>query len=320
MSDKTKKIFKYLSGFILAGIFLYLSLKGKDFSAILHGIKNSNKLYLIFSVFFYLFSFVGRAEKWRIQIENLKFKVNPKHTYFALTMHYFFNAFTPKLGIFARCRELKSRTQISISSCLASYFSEVALDTISLLAALIFILLVEFQKIKIIFSNFINDLSGKIHIKNLYYLLFILFILVFFLALKNKKLRQKNSGIQTFLSSIKKTFKLKKIGLFIIWNFVVWICLLLFNYFMFKSITTSVECNFNIILTITVFTYFGWLMPTPGGIGSVEYFILQAFLLFGLDSHLAVSFGIISNGITFLSILSIGIIFLILDKTKKIFQ
>jgi uncharacterized membrane protein YbhN (UPF0104 family) len=91
------------------------------------------------------------------------------------------------------------------------------------------------------------------------------------------------------------------------------------NYFLVLSLFDFPK-DFTLIFTITAFSYAAWLMPNPGGIGSVEYFILQAFVLFGLSSSSALTFGILSNSFTLFSTLFFGFVVIIIQSLTGIFS
>jgi lipoprotein signal peptidase len=52
-------------------------------------------------------------------------------------------------------------------------------------------------------------------------------------------------------------------------------------------------------------------LPTPGGIGTTHYFIYQLFFIFNLSPNAGISYGVLSNGLTFVYTLGFGILALI---------
>lgn len=323
MNTNKKNLFQLIFGVLLAVFLLYLTLKGKDLNKIWETIKTTNILYLALAVFVYLLSFITRSEKWRIQVENLDYKVCPKSSYFAMMLHYFVNSFSPKLGVIARCSDLKKKNNVPFSACFGSYMSEVVFDTLFLFIGLFFVVVAEFDKIRIVFEKLFSDVESYLHLHQQYYI-FVVFLVVIILSFiyifKTKNyFRIYDNSLKTLIKSISKTFTIKKFPLFVLWNLILWLLLLAMNYFLFKSLF-DYKINFGFLLTITTFTYSAWLMPTPGGIGSVEYFVLQAFLLFGLNAHDAISFGILSNGLTFLSVLIFTSFLLFFQQISKFFS
>ncbi len=60
----------------------------------------------------------------------------------------------------------------------------------------------------------------------------------------------------------------------------------------------------------------GWAIPTPGGIGTTHFFILQLFIAFNLNETAGISFGILSNGLTFICTILFGITVLIYNEIR----
>ncbi len=323
MQEKAQKILKTIGGILLAAIFLYFSLKGKDLDASFEIIKQSRLRYLIGAIIFYLLSFIARSEKWRIQVESLGEPVTAKASYFALMMHYFVNAFTTKLGVFARCITLRKTSQIPIPRCIASFFSESLFDMLFLTLGLSAVMLIEAEKISAILNDFLLDLGIylKSHTTTYFALLFALIFLggLYYLFSKGLIFKKFQNNVNEFNSSLKRTFKIKKYPLFLLWHLILWLLLYAMNFMMFKALFCTID-NYVLILALTTFTYAAWLIPTPGGIGSVEYIVLQVFLLYGLPEHNGVAFGIMSNALTFFTVMIFSTILYFFNKITGCFS
>lgn len=318
------KVVKTVLGILIAAIFLFLALRGQPLKEIFDIVVDANPLYIIVAAFFYFLSYITRSEKWRIQVENLDYKLVPKTAFYALMLHFFVNSFTIKLGGIIRCGNLKKTANIPFPTCFGSYMSECVFDFLFMFIGLFLILALEFNNIIKILTNLVVDLGVMNFFDNPIIIIggavFMLSLLVFFIYLykKGKIFKNYQEKIQEFIDSLKKTFNIKKFWLFIFWNIVLWIMLYFMNYFLFIALFNS-GASVLIIFTITAFSYAAWLMPNPGGIGSVEYFVLQAFLLFGLTKTSALAFGILSNGFTLFFTLFFGIALIIIQSLFKVF-
>lgn len=324
---KKNKFLNFTVSILLSVVLLYFALKKVDFKEVYKELQNVRIIYVLFALLSYYLSLFARSEKWRILVENLGYKLNSIKAFRAIVYHYFFNSFTVKLGPVARCAVLK-KENVSISECFGTCVSEMIYDFISLIVATILMFIVEYKKVIPIFSGLkegVDDyLTQRWKIVLFILSAFVLLsIIMYFIA--KKILRNTKFGrwfidkIKSFYSAVKNTFRLKKIFLFIVWNFVLWILLFYMNFYLAKAVNIT-DISFGLILAITVFTYYAWLLPTPGGIGSVEYFILQSFLLFALSRHSAVMYGLLSNSITLFGILFLGMIGFIFMKNKLFVQ
>jgi glycosyltransferase 2 family protein len=317
------KLFKTLLGIAVAALFLFLALRGQPLDEIFEAILEVKIGYVLVAIFFYFLSYIARAEKWRIQVENLGFKLAPKTGFYAIMLHFMVNSFTIKLGGFVRCGNLKKTAKIPFPSCFGSYMSECVYDFSFMFLGLFIVLAIEFDKILKIYTNLIEDLGLEFLHKTNFLIIsgiigLLLFILFIYLYHKRIILKKYRSKIKEFIDSLKKTFNIKKFWLFIVWNIVLWIMLYLMNYFLFLGVFGEAK-SFLFIYTITVFLYAAWLIPSPGGIGSVEYFVLQAFLLYGLSAESALAFGILSNALTLFSTLSFGLILIVIQNLTGVF-
>lgn len=313
MNDNLKKILKYSGSLLVAVFFLYLALRKVDFDRLTIEFANVNWLFILIALFVYFLTLFARSEKWKIQIENLGYRQSSFFTYIAIVYHYFFNSFTIKLGPVARCT-LLTRKKVPLTECLGTIVSEMVFDLLFLIFFSVLLLLLKISDLLQVFKNFFGDIqnffSGKLYevfiavgVLLVLYALFRLLLNFYLKQTKFYKYLKKQTKI--FVIAVKDSIKLKKFPLFILWNFILWALLFLMNFFLLKSVHIQ-EFSFVLILAVTVFTYYGWLLPTPGGIGSVEYFLLQAFAIFEISTHKAVAFGIIANALTFFGIIIIG--------------
>lgn len=318
------KLLKTLTGILVAALFLILALRGQPLNEIFKAVLSAKLGYVFIAMLFYFLSYVARSEKWRIQVENLNFKVVPKTAFYALMLHFFVNSFTIKLGGFVRCGNLRKTANVPFPSCFGSYLSECVYDFLFMFFGIFIILAVKFDEILVILSKFISDLGIEEHLNNPFILVMLVlisligFFSVVYLYTKGLIFKKYKTKIKEFIDSLKKTFNLKKFWLFILWNIILWVMLYFMNYFLFLSLF-ELKTGFVLMFTITTFSYAAWLMPNPGGIGSVEYFVLQAFLLFGLSSESALAFGILSNGFTLISTLLFGFILIVVQSVFGIF-
>ena len=85
------------------------------------------------------------------------------------------------------------------------------------------------------------------------------------------------------------------------------------NLFLFKALFNSAP-SFSFLVTITSFIYASWVLPSPGAIGSVEYFSIQAFSIFSLSKYQALSFGFLSNTLTLFVTIVLGLIVISINR------
>jgi uncharacterized protein (TIRG00374 family) len=319
-----KKIFNTILGILIAVLLLYLSLRNQNLNEILTNLKSAKWEYIFVALILYFFSYVARSEKWRIQVQNLNYTLIPKTAFYALMLHFFVNSFTVKFGGFIRCANLQRTGKVPFTICFGSYVSECVFDFMFMFLGLFFVLFLHFKEIIKIYNQFLEDIGMKF-LSNTTFLIIasiiglILFVLFVYLYNNKKIFIKHRKKAEEFIYALKMTFNIKGFWIFILWNIGLWVMLYFMNYFLVLSLFDFPK-DFTLIFTITAFSYAAWLMPNPGGIGSVEYFILQAFVLFGLSSSSALTFGILSNSFTLFSTLFFGFVVIIIQSLTGIFS
>ncbi len=315
MKRRTKNILQGLGGALVGFFFLYLTLRDKPLSLILGSISEAKWYFVMLNGVFLAITFLLRALRWRILVQNLGYKVKRKHIVFAVTMGYFVNSFTPKLGELVRCASLQKTTDIPIVRSLGSVVSERIYDLIVLALGLTVIFILEFERLLNLFQKFIeNNVTGKslFEYNILVYVipLIILLTIAYFLIVKKLHLRIKRL-LKEMIEAIHKTFYLKKYRKFFIYTALIWITLIAMNYVCLKALPTTDQNGWYFATIVLFVGGIGWALPTPGGIGTTHYFIYQLFFIFNLDPNAGVSYGVLSNGLTFIYTLGLGALALI---------
>jgi len=98
---------------------------------------------------------------------------------------------------------------------------------------------------------------------------------------------------------------------------VIWILLILMNYTCLLALPETDNYNFYFATVVLFIGGLGWAMPTPGGIGTTHFLILQLFLAYNLDPKTGLSFAVLSNGITFVYTIIFGLIALPIYEIRR---
>ncbi len=318
------KILKLLGGILIAIFFLYLTLRNQPVDEIFKVVLNAKLGYIFLAFVFYFLSYIARSEKWRIQLDNVNLKVPSLKAFYAIMMHYFADSFTVKFGVVVRCLNLKKNTDVKFAPCIGTCISEAIFDIIFLFLGILIVLIIRFENVSEIFLNlyyafdFQESLSNPGNIFLIVIAVFFVIVFSIFLFRKGSNIKKYKEKIREFINVLKKTFNIKRFWAFFVWNIMLWAMLYLMNLFLYRALFDN-EISFFFIYSLTTFTYLAWLLPNPGGIGSVEYFALQAFLLFGFAEQSAIAFGFLSNGFTLFANLFFGFVLIIINKLFGLF-
>ena len=64
----------------------------------------------------------------------------------------------------------------------------------------------------------------------------------------------------------------------------------------------------------------GWVLPSPGGIGTTHFILLHLFLVFGHDEFVGATFGVLSNGLTFIITIAYGLIAILITLIRNYYR
>lgn len=312
-----QKIINTIVGIGVASVFLWLATKDVSFKDILSHIKAAKIHFVFLAALLYIFSFYARSQKWKLQINSLNYKLSSKNSFNSIAIHYFVNTFSIKLGAVFRSVFMKRKQQIPISISLGTFFSENIFDFLFLFLGIFFSLILNYVSVREVIQNFVSSILQNISSNNL--ILFIALVILLSsvtltIIFYEKLISEKNKvRFKNLFFAIKQTFKVKPLWQFVFWQFALWVLLSFMNLFLYLSLFSNIP-SFSFIVTITSFIYASWVLPSPGGIGSVEYFSVQAFAIFTLSKNQALSFGFLSNTITLVTSILLGLFIISINK------
>lgn len=314
-----KNIIQTFIGILIGGIFLYLTLVNKPIKEILESIKTARLFWIIMSGIILLLTFYLRALRWKILLENTGRKVRNNTVFYSLILGYFINSFTPKLGEVIRCTSIERSEKVPVSTALGTVVSERIYDLLVLGAGLLILFILELKRLGNLLNTMFDNLGNIIQNNFMLYIIISLTILlisliIYFISKKTKLYQKLIEFTKSVFDTVKKTFRIKKYKRFLILTIFIWICLILMNYTYLLSLPETEGFNFYFAVLILFIGGIGWALPSPGGIGTTHFFILQLFLLFELSENSGLSFGILSNGATFILTIIFGIIAFVLKR------
>lgn len=271
-------------------------------------------------------AFLLRGYRWKLLLQNAG--ENPRLIYvlYSLSIGFFVNSFTPRLGEVARCTTLKKACDIPVSKSFGTMVTERLWDVLILGLGLIIIFVLEVKRLQEVWKGLI-DWTGKMMVDNgllLAGILLLMLILVYVIyqILKNRNTFDKGKlFIREFWQTLKLSFKIKKYPRFLFLTLLIWISLTLMNYFCLNALGINTGSNFYFSFVIVFVVGIGWAIPVPSGIGTTHFIVNQLFAAFKLSENSGVAFGVLSNGLTFgFTILIGGVSLIIYNLFNKRFS
>ncbi len=300
-----KHIINAATGIIIGGIFLYLTLRNKPLDEIFDLLLTARTGWILLSTVFLVIMFILRAYRWKLLMVNNGNSPHIRNVSYSLLLGIFINSFTPKLGEIIRCTSLQKSSGIPVSKSFGTVISERIYDLIALILAIALILLLEFGRLRDLINSAASSIGNKlsVNILNLGLIILALGLVIASLILifRHYKLMGKiRSFLKEFWLTVRNTFKIKSSKVFALQTIMIWLTMVLMNYCCLRSLPSTENLSLYFAFVVLFVGAIGWAIPSPGGIGTSHFFVLQLFLLFNLSEETGITYGILVNGITVL--------------------
>lgn len=269
------------------------------FQAILEYIKSANYVWILIALSFYVISNISRSLRWRMLLEPLSHKPKFLNAFSTVMVGYLVNLGIPRSGEFVRAGLLSQHEKMEPEKVMGTIVTSRVIDVLCLLVTIGLTLILSFD-------NFVNYFRDEVDLSNRFgflssplflSLLGIIFIGSILLIWKFRnqlfasKLGQKIKKIIVgFWEGILSIKDLKSPVAFIFHTIVIWVCYYLMTYLMFFSFVPTADLAPVAGLVVFVFGTLGIVVPSPGGMGTYQYLISEALMLYGVEFPEAFAF------------------------------
>ncbi len=310
--NKLKILLRNLSGVLIAAVFLYFTLRKTDLSQVFSSLSKANLGFVMLSFVCLLIIFYLRALRWKLLLHEADENPTKSKVFTAVLLGYFVNSFTPKLGEIVRCTTLYKSNKTPVATAMGSIVAERAYDMFVLLLGILIVFIIELNRLMYLFKD---SFTSYFSANGYFYWIIggsILFFVLFLMTFKRIKKSEKRwvKKVVTFAKdmfiALKKGLFLKHSMRFIALTLSIWLMLVVLNYIYLLCLPETQSFSFGFACVVLFVGGLGWALPTPGGIGTTHYFLLQLFLVYQLSPEAGVTFGILSNGLTFMGTLFFG--------------
>lgn len=320
-----KNVINAAAGIIIGGFFLFLTLRNKPLDRIFELLAGAQINWILLSILFLLVMFIFRAYRWKLLIENDGSSPDIKNVSYSLLLGFFVNSFTPKLGEIIRCTSLQKSSGIPVSRSFGTVISERIYDLIALLLALALILVLEFSRLQDLIGaaayTIKNTISSNLLNLSLFIGGLILLIIALVLIFRHYKLMDRiKSFIREFWATVKQSFRIRSSRLFLFQTVMIWFLMVLVNYCCLLALPGTDSLSLYFAFVVLFVGTIGWAIPSPGGIGTSHFFVLQLFLLFNLSEETGITYGLLVNGIMVIFTIAGGLLAIIIVNSFKLLK
>lgn len=317
-----KSALRYIIAAILTAGALFLAFRNQDFSELWAQLLEANLLALSLGSLLQLVAHFVRAWRWQYLLRPFKQHTNLYTAFKAVMVGYALNNVIPRAGEVARPLVVAKREHIPFTGTLGTIVLERVFDIIIVGALLFISYLLYADKLSQSFPELIDTTTPVI-------IIFIAGLTLFTAAVLNKTIygaieRLINWIFPTKFASIlthlfrtftdglrglnrKTAFPLIG-GTILVW-FLYWLSMLSFIYVFSGSDELSAIgiSGTTLLLTLSAIAV---AIPTPGGLGTYQYFISQTLILiFAVPSSKALAFATLSHIVPFIIVTIIGIVY-----------
>lgn len=286
---------------------------------------SADKTWLFVVLLTFMASNIARALRWQMLFKPLNYNVGLGNSFFAIMLGYFANLGLPRMGEFVRAGALARNENIPFEESMGTIVVDRIIDVICLGIMLILGFVFNFNAI----WQFIEQ-SPILEYTGYWYILVILVVggLVFLWRMR-KWLSSENEGpawlekikgiIQGFVKGIASVRDVDNLPLFIFYSALIWVLYYLMTYFCFFAYEPTAHLPPVAGLIVFDLGAIGMVIPSPGGMGTYHYMLMQGLQIFGVDLISGFSFAnILFFSIQIFCNIAFGLLALIvLPKLKK---
>ena len=328
MTKNTKTILQTLIFLTLGGLLFYWALSGKDLSEVWTEIKQADFKWILLAMLCGVLSHLARAARWNLLLKPLGHKASLAASFHAVILGYLVNLALPRVGEITRPAVLHKLENIPFNKLVGTVVVERVVDLLITILIAISIFFIQFD---IIADFFLTTFSGVSSASLLWYALagVLALALLFVVYLKREwfynlpVIGKFKTFFEGILDGFKTIFNLEQKGLFIFYSLFIWAMYFCMPYFTLFAIEGTSHLGASAALTILLFGTAAMIVPFPGGIGTYEFMVPAALVLYGIssDSLVSTSYTLITHALQFIVVIGVGIIsivyFILKSQTLK---
>lgn len=288
---------KLILGLIVSGVFIYFSIRGVAFGEILAEFENVRYVFLVPAIILILSLSVLRSIRWGVILSPIE-KIRQKSLFPINCIGIMAIIIFPlRMGEFLRPYLVSKKSQISMSSALATILVERVLDVLTLMGILILVVFSVTVPVWIARSGYSILVIFVILLFSICFLYFnteaALKLLRPLLSRFSQKLQMRiEKFLRTFVDGFAIIASPKRLISTVFLSIMIWGCsgLAVYSLFYFQNLHLSLISAFA-VLSITAL---GISLPAaPGLLGNFQFGCIVALSIFGLSKSNALAFSMV---------------------------
>ncbi|MCD9853766.1 flippase-like domain-containing protein [Epilithonimonas sp. JDS] len=335
-SPAFKNVITVLVSIAIAGLFLWLALRGLDFDKIKVSLKKANYLWVAFAAVFGVSAYIFRAVRWNLLLEPMGHKISGSNSLWAISFGYLMNLTIPRSGEVARSTALYGVEKVPVDKSFGTIILERVVDLVCMGIFALLTLIFKYDALLAFYKAATqqkNQTTPKSDSNITYIILgcvvFILILLfVFRKSLQKLSIYNKVIGFgKGIFEGLKSILTLEQKGKFILYTAGIWICYFFASYLVCfalpetSNFTPADGCFILVVGTL------GMIIPASGGIGAfnlaMKFGFTALFISMGKDAveggELGLAYSFITLPLQIIIMLVMGLISIpMLARNRKI--
>ncbi len=262
-------------------------------------VSTANFTWVFIGLAFYFWSNIARAIRWKMLIEPLGKSPRLANTISTVMITHLVNLGIPRSGEFVRAGLLAKYEDLEAEKVMGTIVTSRVIDVLCLLIMIGITLVLSFDNFVGYFSE--SDILGgqlstllsplNIGILGVLGLLGLSLLWKFREKILSTKIGSKIWNIILgFWEGILTIKDLKTPGRFILQTVIIWVCYYLMTYLMFFSFGPTADLAPVSGLVVFIFGTLGIVIPSPGGMGTYQFLIVEGLMLYSVPETAAFSF------------------------------
>jgi hypothetical protein len=248
--------------------------------------KSTNFAWIALVLLAFVISNINRTYKWKMLLKPMGYHPRFINGFLAILVGYFANLGLPRMGEVVRAGLLSRYENIPVEKVMGTIVVDRIVDVLCLGGAFLLALIFESEKIwGYILTNRSagngSDAGGIWLLLLLAGGLFSILLLVFRQQiLKNKIVGKVINLVKGFWEGIQTIRRLETPGLFVYHSVSIWILFFLMTWLGFQSFGPTAHLDLRAALTVFVFGTLGFVIPSPGGMGTFHALVIASLTTF----------------------------------------
>ncbi len=328
-SPALKNAVTVLVSIFIAGLFLWLALKGLDLEKIKSSLRKANYFWVAFAAVFGVLAYWFRAIRWNLLLEPMGHRISSSNSLWSISFGYLMNLTIPRSGEVARSTALYGVEKVPVDKSFGTIILERVIDLVCMMVFLGLTLIFKFEAIKSFYDN--SGFKPNPVVITAILAVGIVGIILFFKFKENFRRFSVISKIIDFIDGIfeglKSVLSLKHKTKFIVYTIAIWICYFFASYLVCFSLPETSDFTLADGCFILVIGTLGMIIPASGGIGAfnlaMKFGFMALFISMGKDAteggELGLAYSFITLPLQIVIMLTMGLISIpMLAKNRKI--